>query len=797
LSIYEKVKISDIAKHFGITNKMVIEILSKHGEAPRSASKVLTEEELNLIFDSVTLSNQVSDISEALAATKPPTPAKTPAAKTPEKAAAPAAAKKAASTAVITPAATGSAAAGSDAATGSAAQPAAGQTEAPSRAPQFPRQRERRYVDTRGSSVDLSKYDERIDALVPEKAPHIKAGKEKIKRSPGRRQNTMGQKRRQEEQDKIRRLQQEIKKKVPLKVMIPDQIAVGELAVRLKKTGAEVVKQLMKLGVMASLSEIIDFDTASLVALEFGAKVEHEVQLTIEERLIDDSEDDDSVKEPRDPVVVVMGHVDHGKTSLLDRIRNASVAAGEVGGITQHIGAYQIGVDGKQITFLDTPGHAAFTSMRARGAAVTDIAVLVVAADDGIMPQTVEAINHAKAADVPIIVAINKMDKPEANPDQIIQQMTMYDLVPEEWGGDTIVCKISAKTGEGIDNLLEMVLLVAEMRELKANPNRDASGVVIEAQLDKNRGPVATLLVKNGTLRQGDLIIAGTGVGRVRVMLDSRGRKIAKAGPSVPVEVTGLDETPGAGDAFNAVKDERMARELVAERKQTAKDERVGAATQKMTLQDLFHQIQEGQVKELNVIIKADVQGSAEAVRTSLEKLSTDEVRVKVIHAGVGGITENDVMLASASNAIVVGFNVRPESNARILAEQDKIDLRMYRVIYECIEEIQAAMKGLLAPKLKEEFLGTAEIRQVFKVSGVGAIAGCMVKEGKIVRNAKIRLVRDGVVQYEGELASLRRFKDDVREVLSGFECGIGIEKYNDVKEGDLIEAYQIVEVAQ
>ncbi len=800
MSHQEKIKVSNIAKQFGVPNKVIIDILAKHAEAPRSASKVLTEDELNLIFDAITLANQVADISEALAATKPAAaekPAEAPQAEA-APAAAPAApaAQAAPAAAKSAPSAVATAEAEKPTAKPAAQAPAAKGEERPASAPQLPRQRERRYVDTRGSTVDLSKYDERIDELVPEKAPHISAGKEKIKKSPARRQNNIGQKRKQEEQDKIRRLQQEVKKKVQLKVMIPDEIAVGELAVRLKKTGAEVVKQLMKLGVMASLSEIIDFDTASLVAMEFGAKVEHEVQLTIEEQLIDVSEDDDSVKEPRDPVVVVMGHVDHGKTSLLDYIRKSSVAAGEAGGITQHIGAYQVSVDGKQITFLDTPGHAAFTAMRARGAAVTDIAVLVVAADDGIMPQTVEAINHARAANVPIIVAINKMDKPDANPDAIISEMTKYDLVPEEWGGDTIVCKISAKTGMGVDNLLDMILLLAEMRELKANPNRAGAGVIIEARLDKNRGPVATLLVKNGTLRQGDLVIAGTAVGRIRAMTDSAGRRIESAGPSVPVEVIGLDETPNAGDTFNVVKDERKARELVEERKRKAREEKSGV-TQKMTLQDLFNQIQEGQVKELNIIVKADVQGSVEAVRASLEKLSNSEVRVRVIHSGVGGINENDVMLASASNAIIVGFNVRPESNARNLAEQQKIDIRLYRVIYECIEEIQAAMKGLLEPKFKEEFLGLAEIRQVFKVSGVGAIAGCMVKEGKIVRNAKIRLTRDGVVLHEGELASLRRFKDDVKEVVSGFECGIGIEKYNDIKEGDLIEAYQIVQVAE
>jgi translation initiation factor IF-2 len=563
----------------------------------------------------------------------------------------------------------------------------------------------------------------------------------------------------------------------------------------MKKTGAEAVKQLIKLGVMASLSDIIDFDTASLVAMELGCKVEKEVIVTIEERLIDTAEDKKEDLEPRSPVVVVMGHVDHGKTSLLDRVRQANVVAGEAGGITQHIGAYRVEVSGKYITFLDTPGHEAFTSMRARGAMVTDIAILVVAADDGIMPQTVEAINHAKAAEIPIIVAINKMDKPGANPDKIMQQLTEYGLVAEEWGGDTIICPISAKTGLGIDHLLEMVVLTAEMRELKANPNRAARGAVIEARLDKGRGPVATLLVQNGTLKQGDVIIAGTAVGRVRAMNDDKGKKVESAGPSVPVEIIGMGEVPGAGDDFHAVADERMARELVEQRKHENKEAAAGPQNQKVTLEDLFSQIQQGELKELNIIVKADVQGSAEAVKSSLEKLSNEEVRVRVIHSAVGAISESDVMLASTSNAIIVGFSVRPDNNARDSAIRMNVDMRMYRVIYDCIDEMEAAMKGMLTPKFKEVALGRVEVREVYKITGAGIIAGCYVTEGKVERHAQLRLVRDGIVIHEGAVASLRRFKDDVKEVAQGYECGISIEKYSDIRAGDIIEAFIMEEV--
>ena len=783
-----KTRISDVAKDFDVRNKVIIQILSEHGEVPKSPAKVLEAEELNLIFNVITKNNEVGDIEEALNQTRAAAPEAPAAAEQPaevvaaESEPAQAEAPKAESEekpAVSQPVQPAPAA---------APQPAKPKQSQPQRKP------ERRYVDTRNSNVDMSKFDEHVDALVPEKVANVGAGKQKIKKAPDKKPANFSQKRRIEEQEKMRRLQMEVRKKTVLKVSIPDEISVGELASRLKKTGAEVVKQLVKLGVMASVSEIIDFDTASLVAMEFGAKIEHEVHLTIEERLFDDHADQESDLQPRDPVVVVMGHVDHGKTSLLDAIRKTHVVAGEAGGITQHIGAYQIEANKRIITFLDTPGHAAFTSMRARGASVTDVAILVVAADDGVMPQTVEAINHAKAANVPIIVAVNKMDKPSADPDKVLRQLTEHDLLPEEWGGETVVCKVSAATGAGLPELLEMVLLVADMQELKANPNRAAAGAVIEARLDKTRGAVATLLVQNGTLHVGDLLIAGTAVGRVRAMTNDKGQKISDAGPSMPVEIIGLDEAPGAGDHFRAVSDERMARELVLERKQKERDANTSAA-QKMTLQDLFANIKEGTLKDLNIVLKADVQGSAEALKASLEELSNEEVRVRIIHAGVGAINENDIMLASASNAIVVGFNVRPDINTRASAEQKGIDMRMYRVIYECIDEVKAAIKGMLAPKFKEEILGTAEVRQVFKVTGVGTVAGCMVKDGKVQRSAKVRIVRDGVVIHEGEISSLKRFKDDAREVATGFECGIGIERFNDIKEGDIIENYLMVQI--
>ena len=653
----------------------------------------------------------------------------------------------------------------------------------------------RHYVDTRGNSVNIAKYDERLDTLVPQQAGRLgqQQGKQKLVKKD-QRGKQFGTKRRQEEQEKMRRLEQKAQiKKVPLKVQIPEEISVGELALRMKKTAAEVIKQLMKLGVMASVSQNIDYDTASLVAMELGCVPEKEVVVTIEERLFDESEDNAEQLVPRAPVVVVMGHVDHGKTSLLDAIRNTHVTAGEAGGITQHIGAYRVKLGDRDITFLDTPGHAAFTSMRARGAQVTDIAILVVAADDGIMPQTIEAINHAKAAGVPLIVAVNKIDKHNANPDRVLQQLTEHGLVPEEWGGETIVCPISALKGEGIDNLLEMVLLTADMLELKANPNRLAKGTVIEAKLDRGRGPVATVLIQNGTLHAGDIVIAGTAVGRVRAMNDEKGRRLEEAGPSVPVEIVGLAEVPGAGDLFYAVEDERMARTLAEQRKFEEK-EKQASAVQKVTLENLFSSIEQGNVKDLNIIVKADVQGSAEAVKQSLEKISNDEVRVRVIHAGVGAISKSDVDLADASNAIIIGFNVRPDNVAKEEAAATKVEMRMYRVIYDAINDVTDAMKGMLAPKFREVSLGELQVRQVYKISNVGTVAGCRVTSGKITRDSKVRVVRDGIVITEDEIASLKRFKDDAKEVAEGYECGVTLAKFADVKEGDVYEAFKMEE---
>ena len=649
-----------------------------------------------------------------------------------------------------------------------------------------------RTVDTRSSTsyIDLDKYNERYEQIAPanrQKDNYTK--KQKISQKSAQKNKQKYSSKKETESEKLRRLELERARKQQLKVLIPDEIVVSELATRLKVTVSDVIKKLMGLGVMASINETIDFDTASLVAEEFNAKVEKEVIITIEERLIDDSDDDNENVEERCPVVVVMGHVDHGKTSILDRIRNAHVTASEAGGITQHIGAYQVKYQGKDITFLDTPGHEAFTSMRARGANITDIAILVVASDDGIMPQTIESINHAKAAGVTLIVAINKIDKEGANPERVKQELTEHGIVCEEWGGDTICVPVSAKTGEGIEELLENILLVAEVKELKANPNRLAKGTVIEAKLDKGRGPVATVLVQNGTLNQGDVIIAGTSVGRVRVMTNDKGLTVKKAGPSVPVEITGLAEVPSAGDTFNAVEDEKLARELVEQRKHEAKQEQF-KSYQKVTLDNLFSQIEQGEIKELPIIVKADVQGSVEAVKQSLEKLSNNEVRVKVIHGAVGAVSESDVMLASVSNAIIVGFNVRPDPVASESAERDGVDIRLYRIIYDAIDEITTAMKGMLAPKFREVQLGRAEVRNVFKISNVGQIAGSYVLDGKISRNAEIRVVRDGIVICEDKIDSLKRFKDDAKEVASGFECGIGLTKFNDIKEGDILEAF-------
>ena len=784
-NIMNKYRVHEVAKDFGLPTKTIVEILTKYATTPKNHMQVLNDSELSLIFDYLTQHHQVSGMEAIFAEVQ----------------------EKAAPQQPAQPAQQGNKGVQQPP---RQQQPQSGKPQQPQQ-PQTPvvqqpvkpstRVPEKKVVDTRkAANVNLEKYDERLEDIADSRtrgAHNMQQGKEKFRNAGNKKRNqpAYSNKRKQEEQEKMRRLQLEIAKKTPLKVMIPDEISVGELASRMKKSATEVIKELMKMGVMASISQMIDYDTAALVAMELGCKVEKEVVVTIEEKLIDDSVDKDEDLVPRAPVVVVMGHVDHGKTSLLDYIRNAHVASGEAGGITQHIGAYQVQIKGKPITFLDTPGHEAFTSMRARGAMVTDIAILVVAAEDGIKPQTVESINHAKAAGIPIIVAINKMDKPEANPDRIKQQLTEYELVAEDWGGETIICPISAKTGMGIDNLLEMVTLTAEMAELKANPKRAASGTVIEARLDKGRGPVATLLVQNGTLHQGDIIIAGTSVGRVRAMVDDKGNRLTEAGPSVPVEITGLSEVPGAGNTFNAVADERLARELVEQRKAEEKA-KANTPIQKVSLEDLFSQIQAGEMKDLNIIVKADVQGSAEAVKSSLEKLSNDEVRVRVIHSGVGAINESDVMLASTSKAIIVGFNVRPDAAARDSAARNNVDMRMYRVIYDAINEVEAAMKGMLAPKFREALIGHAEVRQTYKVSGVGTIAGCYVQDGKIQRGCQVRIVRDGIVIHEGELSSLQRFKDAVKEVSSGYECGIGIEKFNDIKEGDIIECFVMEQIA-
>lgn len=644
-----------------------------------------------------------------------------------------------------------------------------------------------RVVDMRTSSYDASKYDEKLDNYVPDSVKDVRGGNQKF--------NKKGQQQSNKFDKNAQKKQQQVVKKQPISITIPDEISVGELASRLKVTAGEVVKRLMMMGMMVTVNQVIDFDTAYLIADELGAIATKEVVVTIEEKLFDDTVDTEEKLQDRAPVICVMGHVDHGKTSLLDAIRHTSVTTGEAGGITQHIGAYRVSVNGKDMTFLDTPGHEAFTAMRARGAQATDIAILVVAADDGIMPQTIEAINHAKAAGIDIVVAINKMDKPTADPDTVKQELTRYDLVPEEWGGDVICVPVSAKTHKGIDDLLESVLLVAEVKELKANPNRHAKGIVIEAKLDKGRGPVATVLVQNGTLHSGDIVIAGTAVGRVRAMTDHNRRTLKEAGPSVPVEIIGLADVPVAGDEFNAVADEKMARELAEQRKAQAKEE-IFKANARANLNDLFSQISEG-VKDLNIIVKADVDGSAEAVRASLQKLSNEEVKVKVIHSAVGGITEGDVMLAAASNAIIVGFNVRPDKGAMDSADRQNVEIRTYRVIYECIEEIEAAMKGMLAPKFKEVVLGHAEVRQTIRVPGVGTIAGSYITDGKVTRQSEIRVVRDGIVIFEDKISSLKRFKDDAKEVASGYECGIGLEKFNDIKLGDVLEAYIMEEIKQ
>ena len=794
MSIEVKYRLKEVATDFGVTPKEISEIIAKYYEKPKSNTQVLTTAELNAVFDHMTQHNQITSLEQVFAVK----PKEQPKAEAPKAEAPKAEPVKQPQKQENRPAQNNqNRPQNQNNQNRPAQQPQ--QPAKPQKQAEPERKRERRVVDTSAVQVNSNRFAD-VDNLVSERVQNYQGGKQRIgggkgaKQQSGKQQPKKGNKARNEEQEKMRRLQMEVARKAPVTVKIPDEITVGELASRMKKTAGEVIKTLMLNGVMAGINQTIDFDTAEFVATEMGCKVEKEVTVTIEERIIDDHVDTAEELQTRAPVVVVMGHVDHGKTSTLDAIRKTSVTKGEAGGITQHIGAYTVDVNGQMITFLDTPGHAAFTSMRARGAKSTDIAILVVAADDGIMPQTIESINHAKAAEVPIIVAINKMDKPTANPDKIKEQLTKYDLIPEEWGGDTIIVPISAKTGMGLDELLEMVLLTAEVQELKANPNRRAKGTVIEARMDKTRGPVATLLVQNGTLKQGDIVIAGTAVGRVRVMTNDKGRTVKTAGPSVPVEITGLADVPTPGDEFNVVTDERMARELVEQRKQAQKDAAANAM-QKVTLDNLFARMQEGEMKELPLIVKADVQGSAEAVKASLEKISNEEVRVKVIHTGVGAINESDILLASTAGAIIVGFNVRPDAAAQASGQRANVDMRFYRVIYDAIDEIEAAMKGMLAPTYEEVVIGHAEVRMTYKVSAIGTIAGCMVKDGKITRDAKVRVLRDNIVIHEGEVGSLQRFKDAVKEVTAGYECGMSIAKFNDIKEGDVFECFAMQEV--
>ena len=797
----KKNKLNDVAKSFNIPNKVLIELLGKYFEGEKKVQTALEDKEMDVIFEVLTREHSVESFDAYFAmqpekkekpkkAEQPKAEAKTEEKKEDNKEEKAAAEKKAEKPAENKPA---KASAGAQ----KAAELPKKKEKDPNKPMQARTKGEMRHIDTRSGSVDLEKYNERYENIAPASDRNmdnsVRKQKLKQKSQQYRKQGGMKSRKRETEAERLKRIAEERAKR-QIKITVPEEITVGELAALLKMTAAEVIKKLFSLGMMATVNEVIDYDTAEIVATELGAKVEKEVVVTIEERIIDDTEDSEEDLLPRDPVVVVMGHVDHGKTSLLDAIRNTSVTETEAGGITQHIGAYRVKTEKGKITFLDTPGHAAFTSMRARGAQATDIAILVVAADDGIMPQTVEAINHAKAAEVSIIVAINKMDKPGASPDRIMQQLTEYELVPEEWGGDVICIPVSAKQHQGIDKVLESINLVAEMLELKANPNRAAKGIVIEAKLDKGRGPVATVLVQNGTLKTGDIVVAGTAVGRVRVMTNENGKALQEAGPSVPVEIMGLAEVPQAGDVFNAVTDEKLARELVEQRKQEAKEEEF-RQYQKVTLDNLFSSISQGDMKELNIIVKADVQGSVEALKQNIEKLSNEEVQVKVIHGGVGAVNESDVMLANASNAIIVGFNVRPDPVAAEIAERDGIDMRMYRVIYDCIEELEAAIKGMLAPKFKEVILGRAEVRNVFKLSSAGMIAGSYVLDGRITRNSQIRVVRDGIVIFEDAISSLKRFKDDVKEVASGYECGVGLEKFNDIKEGDILEAFIMEEV--
>ncbi len=800
----KKYRVNEVAKDLNVENKDVIEALKPFSDEPKKYMTALTEEDLDVVFDTFTKENSVEsfdayfaereDAQPTSSSKEAPESKENTTAKVQEKAVVekektavkPAVKESKSNAANKNNKQTKPAAQKQEKTMQDKKDTAANTVVTTSDAVQKPAGR---IVDTRTSQVNMDRYNEKYDRLASEKVKTDQTvNKQKLTQRSSQYRAKPKNTRKETEAELLKRNQLERHKK-QMTITIPDEIVVNELALRLKATAAEVIKKLMMMGVMATVNDVIDFDTASLIAMEFHAKVEKEVVVTIEEQIIDDSEDEDDNLVPRAPVVVVMGHVDHGKTSLLDAIRKANVTKSEAGGITQHIGAYRVPVGDGEITFLDTPGHEAFTTMRARGAQVTDIAILVVAADDGIKPQTVEAISHAKAAGVSIIVAINKMDKPTANPDRVKEQLTQHEILPEEWGGDVPCMPISALTGEGIQELLEMVMLVADMKELKANPDRAAKGTVIEARLDKGRGPIATILVQNGTLNIGDSIVAGTTVGRVRAMTNDRGELVKSAGPSVPVEITGLDDVPTGGDIFNAVSDERLGRQLVEQRRSQQKEERFNAQT-KVTLDNLFDQMQEGQMKELQIIVKADVQGSFEAVKQSLEKLSNDEVRVRVIHGGVGAISESDVMLASASNAIIIGFNVRPDPVAEENAKRDGIDLHLYRIIYEAIEDVQAAMKGMLAPKYRELFYGRAECRQVYKISNVGIVMGSYVTDGKIVRNSLVRIVRDGIIIADDKIASLRRFKDDVKEVAEGYECGVTLEHFNDVKEGDVFESY-------
>ncbi|HBE15053.1 MAG TPA: translation initiation factor IF-2 [Ruminococcaceae bacterium] len=785
-----KYKVKEVATDLDVTTKEVVSVLKEKLGVDKKAMTTLNEEELNFIFDYFTQKNAVSDLTPYFAV-------RDQAIKQKEEEAAKRKAEEKKRREEAKDQLRPDSAKKSTKAQNIPAQP---KKEKVDRTADIDLKSEikskrgtGRIVDTGAAEVNVDRYNQKYDDLALDKVKNennMSSKKQKINQRSKQRNRRSAK--RETERERMARIEKERKAK-KMTVLIPDEISVGDLALRLKATVAEVVKKAFLMGTMVTANDVVDFDTASLIAMEFHARVEKEVVVTIEERIIDDSEDTDDNLVDRAPVVVVMGHVDHGKTSLLDYIRNAHVTDTEAGGITQHIGAYRVNINDRDITFLDTPGHEAFTTMRARGAQVTDIAILVVAADDGIMPQTVEAINHAKAAGVSVIVAINKMDKPGANPEQVKQQLTEYELIPEEWGGDTPCVPVSAKTGMGIDDLLEMVLLVADMKELKANPDRAAKGTVIEARLDKGRGPVASILVQNGTLRTGDIVVAGMAVGHVRAMTDDKGRRVKEAGPSIPVEITGLDDVPTGGDTFNAVTDERLARELVEQRKHEKKEAEFNART-KVTLDNLFDQMKLGEVKELKIIVKADVQGSVEAVRQSLEKLSNEEVRVNIIHGAVGAINESDVMLANASNAIIVGFNVRPDATAQANAERDGVDMRMYRVIYDCIEEIESAMKGMLAPKTREVILGTAEVRNVIRIKSIGNIGGCYVKSGKIQRGAGVRVVRDGIIIADDTIGSLQRFKDSVKEVAEGYECGIGLEKYNDIKEGDIFEVFTIEE---